>query len=77
MCRSTHSQPRYQIEVGHYQRISATLPLGKQTTVSIKEEAGWAPELVWMLWQENQTKFLGCLACSLVITPAILYWLVW
>jgi hypothetical protein len=26
----------------------------KEPTVSIQEEAGWAPELVWTLWRINK-----------------------
>jgi len=31
----------------------AVLPLGKDHTVSIEQEAGWAPDLVWTFWRKN------------------------
>jgi hypothetical protein len=31
----------------------AALPLGKDLMVSIGQEAGWAPELGWMLWRKE------------------------
>jgi hypothetical protein len=37
----------------------AALPPGKEPTVSIVQEAGWAPELVWTMWIWEHFYLLG------------------
>jgi hypothetical protein len=31
----------------------AALTLGKEPQVSVEQELGWAPELVWMIWRRK------------------------
>jgi hypothetical protein len=42
-------------EVSGQLHIPATLPHGKQPTVSTVQEAGWTPELIWFLWRREKT----------------------
>jgi hypothetical protein len=54
----------------------AALPLGKEPPVSIGQENGWAPELVWMMWRQFLT--LQGLELQTFSHPACnpsLYWL--
>jgi len=51
----------------------AALPLRKELTVPTEQEAGWAVELVWMLWKienvlallQSGSQFLSFLACGI------------
>jgi hypothetical protein len=36
-------------------RNPAALPPGKEPTLSIGQEAGWASESVWMLWRREKS----------------------
>jgi len=36
------------VEVSGWLHALAALPPGKESLVSIRQEAGWAPELTWM-----------------------------
>jgi len=38
------------MEVSGQLHAPAALPQGKEPLVSIVQEVGWAPELVWMWW---------------------------
>jgi hypothetical protein len=43
------------MEVSGQLHALATLPLGKEPLVFIGKEAGWTPELVWMLWRRGKS----------------------
>ena len=46
-CSSTHSSPWHWVEVSGHPHAPPTLPPVKVPPVSIKWEAGWAPDAVW------------------------------
>jgi hypothetical protein len=43
------------MEVNGQPHVLASLSLGKQLVLHIAQEAGWAPELVWMLWNRGES----------------------
>jgi hypothetical protein len=55
------------IEVSGQLQAVATLTLVKEPLVLTRYEAGWAPEVVWMLWSREKSlePVRNCLACSL------------
>jgi hypothetical protein len=50
--------------------------LGREPPVPTKQDRGWAPELIWMLWRreisltsaENQTQVFGCPAVVTILS---------
>jgi hypothetical protein len=64
------------MEVSGKLHATAALPLGKEPLVTIGEEAGWAPELVWMGWKgekfpvldRNQTQVMQII--NIIIFPS-------
>jgi hypothetical protein len=47
----TYGGPRHNTEVSGQLHVAPTALLpGNEPLVPIGQEAGWAPELVWMLW---------------------------
>jgi hypothetical protein len=46
------------MEVSGQLHSTITLPLGKEPTVNVGYEAGWAPKSVWTLWRRE--KSLSC-----------------
>jgi hypothetical protein len=77
----TFNDPRTSREVSGQLHVPAALPSGRESPITIVWEAGWSPELVWMLWRrENlssyrEPRFIGHLIRGLVIKPAELIWL--
>jgi hypothetical protein len=48
------------MEVSDQLHALAPLPTGKEPVVNTGQDAGWAPELVWMLWsREKALAMLG------------------
>jgi hypothetical protein len=41
------------MEVSGQPHVLVALLLGKQPPVPIVEDAGWAPELVWIIWRRE------------------------
>jgi hypothetical protein len=62
------------MEVSGQLQAPAALLSGTQSTASIVQEAGWAPEPVWTFWRkENLFSLLGLPARSLVAIPTGLF----
>jgi len=38
----------------HQLHTAVTLLPGKETSVSIEEKVGWAPEAIWIFWRRNK-----------------------
>jgi hypothetical protein len=43
------------MEVSGQLRASVALPQGKEPSVTVGWEAGWAPEPVWTLWSTEES----------------------
>jgi len=51
----------------------AAVPLRKELTVPIEQEAGWAVELVWMLWKIENVLALLELSHSFSVFQPVAY----
>jgi hypothetical protein len=71
-CRSTFSWPWHWLEFSGQLHTLVSLPLDKEAPGPVGQEAAWIPELVWTIWQiDNSWPYWDSNSNSSVVQPIV------